>query len=101
MRREAVEEAGLVVADPILFAHEQIDPHDGVPADPKYPVPAFQVFFIARVVSIGEITATDECSESRRFAPDEARLAPGWVQRNRHLYEAGLELARHEFGVGA
>ena len=36
------------VADPILFAHEEIDPHDGIAADPKYAVPAFQVFYVAR-----------------------------------------------------
>lgn len=94
MRREALEEAGIVVADPLLFAHEQIDPHDGVAADPRYSVPAFQVFFVARLVSLGKITQPDECTESRLFSPSEARAADGWVQRNRPLYEAALDLAR-------
>jgi 8-oxo-dGTP pyrophosphatase MutT (NUDIX family) len=97
MHREALEEAGIVVTDPILFAHEQIDPYDGIAADPRYPMPAFQVFYVARLVSHGRITHTEECTESRRFPPDEARAADGWVQRNRPLYEAALELARTEF----
>ena len=96
MRREALEEAGAVVINGRVFAHEQIDPYDGVAVDPRYPVPAFQVFFVARVVSLGEITATDECSEARLFAPDEARVAEGWVQRNRPLYEAALRIALTE-----
>ncbi|HUR77076.1 MAG TPA: NUDIX domain-containing protein [Acidimicrobiales bacterium] len=100
MKREALEEAGIVVTNPVLFAHEQIDPYDGVPADPRYSVPAFQVFFVARLVSLGRITATDECTESRRFPPDEARAATGWMQQNRPLYEAALELARSELDAG-
>lgn len=96
MRREALEEAGVVVTNAIVFAHEEISPYDGVAADPKYPVPAFQVFFVAHLVSLGEITATDECSEARLFAPDEARATEGWVQRNRPLYEAALRIASTE-----
>ena len=98
MQREALEEAGIVVTDPILLAHEQIDPYDGVASDPKYPVPAFQLFYVARLVSLGSITAVDECTESRRFRPEEAHVARGWVQRNRTLYEAALNVARLEFG---
>ena len=94
MAREALEEAGAIVSAPLLFAHEQIDPEDGIATDPRYRVPAFQVFYVARLEALGVISATDECSESRLFAPSEARLTPGWIQRNMALYEAALELRR-------
>lgn len=97
MHREAREEAGITVTDPILFAHEEIDPHDGVAADPKYPVPAFQVFYVARLVAQGRITALDECTEARLFSPVEVRSIDGWPQRNLPLYEAALTIARAEF----
>ena len=97
MVREALEEAGAVVTDGVVFAHEEIDPEDGVAADPRYPVPSFQVFFAARLVSLGQLSATDECSEARRFTPAEARCAPGWIQRNRPLYEAARKLAAAGF----
>lgn len=97
MHREALEEAGITVTDPILFAHEEINPHDGIAADPKYAVPAFQVFYVARLVRQGEITALEECTEARLFSPDEVRSAVGWPQRNLPLYEAALKIARAEF----
>jgi 8-oxo-dGTP pyrophosphatase MutT (NUDIX family) len=92
--REAAEEAGAVVEDLIVFAPEQVDPVDGTTSDPGYTVPSFQVFFVGRLVDLGPPTATDECSESRLFDPDEARRTPGWVNRNGPLYEAALLLAR-------
>jgi 8-oxo-dGTP pyrophosphatase MutT (NUDIX family) len=90
MAREALEEAGAIVTDGVLFAHEEIEPEDGVAADPRYPVPSFQLFFASRLVSLGQLSATDECSEARLFTPAEARVAPGWIQRNLSLYEAAL-----------
>ena len=97
MAREALEEAGALVENPVLFAHERIDPEDGVAADPRYPVPSYQVFFVARLVSLGKPSATEECTESRLFSPADARTAPGWVQRNSQLYEAALGIARTRF----
>lgn len=94
MAREALEEAGAVVRDPVVFAHEQIDPEDGVPAHPRYPVPAFQVFYVARVVALEELTATDECVEARLFPIDDARRTPGWVQRHAGLFDAAIALER-------
>ena len=46
----------------------------------------------ARLVSLGSLTATDECIEARLFKPAEARVAPGWIQRNAALYEAALKI---------
>jgi 8-oxo-dGTP diphosphatase len=93
MMREALEEAGAVVEQALLFAHDRIDPEDGVPAHPRYPVPSYQVFFVARLVSLGVPSAIEECSESRLFTPSEARAAPGWMQSNVRLYEEALKLA--------
>jgi 8-oxo-dGTP diphosphatase len=93
MIREAEEEAGAVVDGALLFAHEEINPEDGAAADPRYPVPSFQVFYAARLVSLGAITATDECTEARLFTPAEARVTPGWIQRNPLLFEAAVALA--------
>lgn len=97
MAREALEEAGAIVTDGVVFAHEEIEPEDGVAADPRYPAPSFQVFFAARLLSLGQLSATDECSEARLFTPGEARAAPGWIQRNLRLFEAALEIAAAGF----
>lgn len=99
MAREAEEEAGITVADEILFAHEEIDPLDGVAASSRYTVPSFQVFYVARLVSRGPITTPEECTESRLFAPDQARAASGWIQRNGPVYEAALSLALSSYGA--
>lgn len=99
MNREALEEAGITVTNPVLFAHEEINPHDGIAAGPKYAVPAFQVFYVARLVTQGQITALEECTEARLFSPDEVRSADGWPQRNLPLYEAALRIARAELAA--
>lgn len=94
MHREAREEAGITVAEPILFAHEEIEPHDGIAADPRYAVPAYQVFYVARLVAQGPLTAREECTEARLFSPDEVRNTKGWPERNLPLYEAALAITR-------
>ena len=48
--REAAEEAGLVLADPRVVAHNRIELLDEAPADWPYPFPAYQVFYVARAV---------------------------------------------------
>lgn len=93
MRREALEEAGAVVGRATLFAVERIQRLSGPPLSDRYTEPAFQVFFVAPLVSLGEPSATEECTESRLFAPDEARVAPGWVQQLPAFYEAALAWA--------
>src|SRR4051794_40053942 len=94
MRREAREEAGAVVGVPSLFAVERIERIAGPPISERYANPSYQVFFVARLVSLTAPTALEECTESRRFTPDEARAAPGWVQEHREFYEAALAWAK-------
>jgi ADP-ribose pyrophosphatase YjhB (NUDIX family) len=94
MRREALEEAGAVVGVPSLFAVERLERRAGPVVSERYTNPSFQVFFVARLVSLIEPTALDECTESRRFPPEEARAAPGWVQEHGEFYEAALAWAR-------
>jgi 8-oxo-dGTP diphosphatase len=93
LHREVAEEAGAVVRDPVLLAVERIERLAGPPASDRYTNPSFQVFYGARLVSLGPPTALDECTESRRFRPEEARVAPGWVQDQRELYEEALRWA--------
>lgn len=80
--REAAEEAGLVLADARVVAHNRIEMLDEPPEDWPYPFPAYQVFYVARVIEIGDITALDECTEARLFTIEEALAAPGWSQQN-------------------
>lgn len=94
MHREALEEAGITVANPILFAHEEIDPHDGVAADPKYPVPSFQVFYVARLVA--RARSRPWRSAARPACSHRAKFAPPTGGRSVPLYEAALETARRE-----
>lgn len=100
MRREALEEAGVSVGTPTLFAVERIERLSGPRLSDRYTEPAFQVFFIAPVV--GDLTApsaVEECTESRLFTPSEARVAPGWCQELPEFYELALTWARqHVFG---
>jgi 8-oxo-dGTP pyrophosphatase MutT (NUDIX family) len=92
MRREVMEEAAAVVADPVLLAIDRIQLMRG-PVDPRYPVPSFQVFFVARVVELNPLVPNLECTESRLFSVDEARQLPGWMSDNQHLFDAALAIA--------
>lgn len=89
MRREALEEAAAIVSDPELIAVERIDLLDGTP-DSRYPDPAFQVFFITRVVELGVLVPNAECTESRMFEIHEARAKPGWIDHNGELFDAAV-----------
>ena len=90
--REAGEEAGLVIADPRVVAHNRIELLDEAPDAWPYPFPAYQVFYVARVVDLGEITAVDECTEARLFTVDDALAAPGWTQQHPEFAAALLGL---------
>lgn len=105
MRREALEEAGVMVGSPTVLAVERIErlsgPPSPTPSGHPYPEPAFQVFFVAPVV--GELvvpSALEECTESRFFSPDEARVAPGWCEQFPEFYEAALAWAQEHLCNG-
>ena len=82
MHREAREEAGIEVTDGRVVAHNRIEMLEQPPADWPYRQPSYQVFYVARLVAMGEITALDECTEARLFTIDEAKAAPGWPQQH-------------------
>lgn len=78
--REAREEAGIEIAGWRLVAHNRVEMLDLPPPDWPYPMPGYQLFYVARLVSTGQITATEECTEARLFSVEEALAAPGWTQ---------------------
>jgi 8-oxo-dGTP diphosphatase len=90
--REAAEEAGLTIADARVVAHNRLELLDEAPADWPYPFPAYQVFYVARCVELGAITALDECTEARRFTVEDALAAPGWSQQHPGFAAALLAL---------
>ena len=105
MRREALEEAGVVVGTPTLWAVERIErlsgPASSRPDGRPYPEPAYQVFFVAPVVAeLVAPTANEECTESKLFSPDEARSAPGWCAQFPDAYEAALAWAQDHLCAG-
>lgn len=87
--REALEEAAAIVARPTVLAVERIDLIEGEP-DPRYPDPAFQVFFVAEMVELGVLIPNAECTESRMFEIAESRVQPGWIDHNSELIEAAV-----------
>lgn len=94
LRREALEEAGVTIGSPSLLAVERCDRVSGPALSDRYTNPSFQTFFVAPVVgALVAPSALEECTESRFFAPDEARVAPGFVQHLPALYEAALAWA--------
>jgi 8-oxo-dGTP pyrophosphatase MutT (NUDIX family) len=90
MRREALEEAGAVVGVASLLAVERIERLEGPPVADRYTNPAYQTYWVARLVSLVAPTELEECTESRLFAPEEAR---GLVE-DLPLYEAALAWAK-------
>jgi 8-oxo-dGTP pyrophosphatase MutT (NUDIX family) len=93
MRRECMEEAAAVVDAEVLVASERVDLLEGDP-DPRYPQPAYQVFYVAHVVDLGTLVPNLECVESRLFPIPEARSLPGWMDHNQDLFEAALVVAQ-------
>ena len=94
LRREAREEAGIEIGPATLLAVERCYRLSGPALSDRYTNPSYQTFFVAPLVSLGAPTALEECTESRLFPPDEARVAPGWVQDLPALYEAALGWAQ-------
>jgi 8-oxo-dGTP diphosphatase len=94
MRREVLEEAGVVVGRARLFAHQHIHSDDPVPEGFKYPHPdAYMVFYICDVHGLEPFIPTEESVERRFWSPDDADGAE-WVQRHRPVYDAVLEARR-------
>ena len=93
VHRETIEEAAAVIRQPELVAVERIELLDGDP-DPRYPVPAFQVFFVATVVQLDTLVPNAECTESRLFSQQEARGLPGWMDHNAPLFDVASAVFR-------
>jgi 8-oxo-dGTP diphosphatase len=90
MRREVLEETGVVVGGAWVFAHQLIRLLSPRPEGYRYPYPeGYQVFFRAEMETRGLFVATAESAETRCWAPDEA-LQASWVRRHPGVYDAAL-----------
>ena len=92
LRREVREETGAALGSVRLIGYLLIDLLADRPANYPYPYPrSYQLLFTAPVISIGEIEAVEE-SHQCDFFDYSAACELEWIQRNRDLYEAVLEL---------
>lgn len=90
MRREVLEETGVVVGGASVFAHQRIRLLSPRPDGYRYPYPeGYQVFFRAEMDKRGLFVATKESAGTRFCAPDEARRT-SWVRRHPGVYDAAL-----------
>jgi len=98
MRREAMEEAAATIGDAVVVATERVDLIEGA-ANPRYPQPSYQVFFLALVERLDVLVPNEECTESRLFPVSEALRLPGWPKLNGDLFDAGVEMARRRWSL--
>ena len=90
MRREVLEETGVVAGGASVFAHQLIRLLSPRPDGYRYPYPeGYQVFFRAEMDKRGLFVASEESAETRFWAPNEARQA-SWVRRHPGVYGAAL-----------
>lgn len=96
MRREVWEESGAIVGAVRVLGYQRIRLLGAVPADYRYPHPdSYQVLFLARISDLSPFAATAEARERALFAPEVA-FTLRWVQENRPMYEAALQLVQAE-----
>ena len=90
--REVREEAGATLESLHLLGYQRLRLLGPQPAGYRYPYPdCYQVFYWAQVASLENFLPTAETQGRSLFAPLEARML-SWVQLNKELYEAALEL---------
>ena len=75
VRREVLEEAAAEVGAATLIGYEEITPLFDVPADYRYPVPSYQVFFACRVDRLLQFTPNAESTARQLLEPDAARAS--------------------------
>ncbi|GCE22632.1 NUDIX hydrolase [Dictyobacter kobayashii] len=90
-RRELFEETGARVGPLQLFGYQRLRLLGPRPATYTYPYPdSYQVFYLARIITLEDFSSTFETHGRGLFAPDDAcQLA--WVRRNLDFYEAALQ----------
>jgi 8-oxo-dGTP diphosphatase len=92
-RREVSEETGAKLGPMQPIAYQHIRLLAPPPAEYCYPYPdSYQVFYVARIMSLGSFDATGECRRRDLFSPQSARTLP-WVQRCLELYETASFLS--------
>jgi len=90
LRREIYEETAARVCDLQVFCRMKVSVYGAKPEGFAYPYPTgYMVFYLAKLLSLEDFTATAEAAERRLFSPDEARQTQ-WCTVNSALYEAAL-----------
>ena len=93
-RRELDEETGATVGSLRVLGYDKFIVYAPRPEGYRYPFPiSYQLFYLAKIVSLEPFTSNREALERRLFSPEEARRL-SWVQANRELYAAALTIAR-------
>jgi 8-oxo-dGTP pyrophosphatase MutT (NUDIX family) len=91
--RETREEAGAIVSGMRLFARNELRLLCPRPADWRYPYPlSYQLFFLARVDRLEEMSSQSESYERSILSPDRYDGLP-WIDENREIFEAARSLA--------
>ena len=96
VRREALEETGATLGDLYLLGYQRLRLLGPAPTNYEYPYPdCYQVFYWARVISLGDFLPTPEARGRALFPPAEARTT-GFVRVMGDLYEAALHKIMQE-----
>jgi 8-oxo-dGTP pyrophosphatase MutT (NUDIX family) len=93
LHREVMEETGALLSDVRLLGYQRIRLLSPCPPNYRYPHPdSYQILFFATVAAMPDFVPTEETRERALFPPHTA-TALRWVQQNREMYDAALELA--------
>lgn len=91
VRREVLEEAAAEVGACVLVGYEEITPLFDVPADYRYSVPSYQVFYACRIDRLLTFYPNAESLGRKLLEPGEARV---WAGDEPHFYERALGVAQ-------
>ena len=92
LHREVFEETGARLHHIGLLGYQRIRILAPCPPNYRYPYPeSFQSLFLATVADMPDFVPTGETRERCLFTPEEA-TSLRWVQENREMYDAALQM---------
>lgn len=84
LSREVIEEAGVTIKNPKLFAYLQIEMHE-MPENYKYPQISAMPFFVADIDSVNEFVPNEEDLDRGFFGEEEGEFKESRVFRSEML----------------